>query len=79
MDDKSFATLVVNRRVGERLRIGDDIILQLVEVQPAHQVRLGIEAPDEVLVLRSELYEEPPDIGAPSLKGLVRRIWRGNK
>lgn len=52
--------LVVQRRVKRRLRIkvGDTIIwVTLTEIKSPHVVRLGIEAPPEVSVLREELVE----------------------
>jgi carbon storage regulator len=48
--------LVLSRRVGERVRIGDDIELVVVEVK-GDVVRLGIEAPRGVAIYRQELYE----------------------
>jgi carbon storage regulator len=46
--------LVLSRKSGERIAIGPGIALTVVEVR-GHQVRLGIEAPPDVLVLRAEL------------------------
>jgi carbon storage regulator len=46
--------LVLSRKPGEKLRIGPDITLTLLEVQ-GNRVRIGIEAPDQVCVLRGEL------------------------
>ena len=46
--------LVLSRRVRERVRLGDSIVLTIVRVS-GDRVRLGIEAPDDVLVLREEL------------------------
>ena len=46
--------LVLTRRVGEGIMIGADIRLHVVEVHRG-RVRLGISAPSEVHVLRSEL------------------------
>jgi carbon storage regulator len=48
--------LVLTRRVGEVIHIGDDIQVSVLGVQ-GKQVRLGIEAPKEVKVLRDELKE----------------------
>ena len=79
MNIKRFPAPVATRRVGEEVRTCGDILLELVRPWTSHQVRLGIEASDQVWVLRSKLYDEPPDIGDPSLKGLAQRIWRGNK
>jgi len=51
--------LILSRRPGEQLLIGDDILVEVLEVSGA-QVRLGITAPREVAVLREELLDEPP-------------------
>ncbi len=46
--------LVLSRRESERLKLGDSIILTIVRVS-GDKVRLGIEAPADLLVLRDEL------------------------
>jgi len=46
--------LILTRRPGESLRIGKDIVILLLEVS-GNQIRLGIEAPREVPVVREEL------------------------
>jgi carbon storage regulator len=46
--------LVLNRKVGERIVIGDDIVVTVVKVQ-GKQVRIGIEAPTAVSIRRKEL------------------------
>jgi len=46
--------LVLSRRVGETLLIGDDVRITILRVN-RKKVRVGIEAPKEVVVLRSEL------------------------
>ena len=46
--------LVLSRRQAERVRLGDSITVTVVRVS-GDQVRLGIEAPRDVLVLREEL------------------------
>ena len=48
--------LVLSRRVGERLLIGDDIEIVVLEAKSG-QVRLGIEAPREIPIVREELLE----------------------
>jgi carbon storage regulator len=53
--------LVLTRRSGERLRIGDNIWVTVVSVERG-KVRLGIDAPPDVLVLREELAEHPPPV-----------------
>ena len=46
--------LVLSRHEGERIRLGDSIVVTVVRVV-GDRVRLGIEAPANVLVLRDEL------------------------
>lgn len=46
--------LVLSRKESERIRLGDSIVLTIVRVS-GDKVRLGIEAPPEILVLRDEL------------------------
>jgi carbon storage regulator len=46
--------LVLSRKESERIRLGDSIVLTIVRVS-GDKVRLGIEAPPNVLVLRDEL------------------------
>ena len=46
--------LVLSRRENERIRLGDSIVVTVVKVA-GDRVRLGIEAPADVLVLRGEL------------------------
>ncbi len=56
--------LVLSRRERERIKLGDSIIVTVVRVM-GDKVRLGIEAPPHVLVLRDEL--EPRDVAAPTI------------
>jgi carbon storage regulator len=48
--------LILSRRPGESLTIGDDVVVTLVGVS-GNQIRLGITAPREVRVLREEVYK----------------------
>ena len=49
--------LSLARRPGQKIRIGEDIILVVREIR-GRQVKIGIEAPAHVRVLREEIYEE---------------------
>jgi carbon storage regulator len=49
--------LVLSRKVGEEIVIGDNIHLMVVAIQGA-KVRIGISAPKDVVVDRQEVYEE---------------------
>ena len=59
--------LVLTRRVGETIMIGDDIEIEVLEVRPGI-VRLGVRAPKSVRVLRSELVAEVASANAEALK-----------
>ncbi len=48
--------LVLSRRVGERLVIGDDIVVTVIEVR-SDGVRIGIDAPRDVRVHRAEVLD----------------------
>ncbi len=49
--------LVISRKENQRIKIGDDIEIVIVEISK-NQVKIGIEAPKEIQILRSELIEE---------------------
>lgn len=49
--------LVLTRKVGETVMIGDEIILTVTRVE-RDKVRLSFEAPEEIVILRRELYEQ---------------------
>lgn len=48
--------LVLTRREGEKLNIGDDVTITLLEIKKG-QVRFGIDAPRDVAIDRSEVRE----------------------
>jgi carbon storage regulator len=49
--------LILTRKVGESIRLGDDIEVVVKEIR-GNQVRIGIDAPEEVPIYREELYQE---------------------
>ena len=48
--------LILTRRVGESLIIGDDIVINVLGVK-GNQVRIGVDAPKNVTVHREEIYD----------------------
>lgn len=48
--------LILTRKIGESIRIGDSIAIKIVELDSRH-VKLGIEAPRNISVNREEIYE----------------------
>jgi len=52
--------LILTRKVGETIRIGDGVTVRVLEVRGS-QVRLGIDAPADVRIFREEIYEATRD------------------
>jgi carbon storage regulator (csrA) len=48
--------LVLTRKLGESIRISDNIVVKIVDLDSRH-VKLGIEAPKNISVNREEIYE----------------------
>lgn len=55
--------LVLSRKETQRIRLGDSIVITIVKIS-GDKVRVGIEAPSNVLVLRDELEAHEPTGGA---------------
>ena len=71
--------LILTRKVGEIIRIGDSVTVRVLEVRGS-QVRLGVDAPAEVRIFREEVYRaahgekpEPDAEAAPGFNGERRR------
>jgi len=80
--------LILARKAGEAIRIGDDIVIRVMDVQ-GNQARIGVEAPAEVRVHREEIYqrileenrraaEQNPSDLAAAADVLVRGRKQGN-
>ena len=59
--------LILTRRVGEAMKLGEDITVTVLGVR-GNQVRIGIDAPKSVAIQREEIYtaaatERTPEIG----------------
>jgi len=67
--DKEFVMLVLSRKVGERIHVGDDIILEIRRIT-GNRVTLALDAPRNVRILRGELERaarefHPPHMTSP--------------
>jgi carbon storage regulator len=72
--------LVLTRRAGESVMVGDDIVITVLDVR-GEVVRLGIKAPRSVQVHREEVYLElqrvnresasPSELAAEAVRGLL--------
>jgi carbon storage regulator len=49
--------LILTRKLGEKINIGDDVTVTLLEIKGA-QVKLGIDAPKRIGIHRNEIYEK---------------------
>lgn len=47
--------LIITRRPGEKLMVGDDVVIEVIEVNGS-SVRIGIAAPKSIPVYREEIY-----------------------
>lgn len=63
--------LVLNRKIGEEIHIGDDTVV-FVQSIAGNRVRLGVQAPRETLVLRGEL--KPLPVESNSVGGKVCEV-----
>ena len=73
--------LILTRKSGEGLFIGDEIRVTVLEIR-GKQIRLGIEAPQHVVVLREEIYRrvQEQNLQAAGVKEAdlkeIATIWR---
>ncbi len=51
--------LVLSRKLGEKIVIGEDIVVTVVKID-RNQIRIGIEAPSKVPVYREEIAPDRP-------------------
>jgi carbon storage regulator len=51
--------LVLTRKIGERIVIDNRIVIEVVQVK-GNRIRLGIQAPEDAVILREELLQAPP-------------------
>lgn len=66
--------LVLSRKESQRIRLGDSIVITIVKIS-GDKVRVGIEAPSNVLVLRDELeaHDQASGANAPAPEGISLR------
>ena len=76
--------LILTRKIGEGIILGDDIRIAVLEIR-GKQIRIGIEAPSHVVVLREEIYQRVQEenlqaagVRDADLKELAN-IWKKKK
>ncbi len=67
--------LVLSRKVGEKILVGDDVAITVVRVAQG-SVRIGVEAPDDMVIVREEIRtasKQAGDEDAPHRKKAAAR------
>jgi len=62
-DNREIPMLVLSRKLGEKIMIGDNIVITVVKID-RNQIRIGIEAPHDVPVYREEIAPQRTGKGA---------------
>jgi carbon storage regulator len=76
--------LILTRKIGEGIILGDDIRISIMEIR-GKQIRIGIEAPQNVVVLREEIYQriQEENLQAAGVRDVdlkeIAKIWQQKK
>ncbi len=76
--------LILTRKIGEGIILGDDIRISIMEIR-GKQIRIGIEAPSDVVVLREEIYQriQEENLRAAGVRDVdlteITKIWKQKK
>ena len=65
--------LVLSRKESQRIRLGDSIVITIVKIS-GDKVRVGIEAPNNVLVLRDELETRDPAAPVAAIEPAIQGV-----
>jgi carbon storage regulator len=76
--------LILTRKIGEGIILGDDIRIAVLEIR-GKQIRIGIEAPQNVVVLREEIYQriQEENLQAAGVRDVdlkeIANLWKQKK
>ncbi len=67
--------LILTRKIGEKIIIGDGIVLSVVDISKG-VVKLGIDAPKDVAILRQEVFERVREENIAAAHGGVAGLFK---
>ena len=67
--------LVLARKKGEVIQLGEEVLIKIIEVS-GDTVRIGIEAPENVSIVRGELLEEVTELNKSSIPKDLSGIFK---
>ena len=71
--NREIIMLVLSRKLGEKIVIGDNIVVTVVKID-RNQIRIGIEAPSDVPVYREEIAPQRSSAASPGAVGRFDRL-----
>jgi carbon storage regulator len=69
--------LVLTRKPGEKIMIGDDIVITFLESRGGDGIRIGIDAPRHLTIKREEIFEAVADANREAARASAEDILRG--
>ncbi|MDP9882593.1 carbon storage regulator [Sinomonas atrocyanea] len=69
--------LVLTRKPGEKIMIGEDIVITFLESRGGEGIRIGIEAPRHLTVKREEIFEAVADANRAATHADAAEVLRG--
>lgn len=69
--------LVLTRKPGEKIMIGEDIVITFLESRGGEGIRIGIEAPRHLTVKREEIFEAVADANREATRADAADVLRG--
>ena len=65
--------LVLTRKAAETIKVGEDIVIKVIKTAKG-AVKIGIDAPEDIRVIRGELLSETPVRPEPAVPALTEHV-----
>jgi carbon storage regulator CsrA len=75
--DKELQMLVLSRKVGERIHVGDNIVLEIRRIA-GNRVTLALDAPRDVRILRGELEHAAKEFRQPEHTEVAAEVYENS-